>query len=340
MGCLGYEFGITRPCLDKFDMGFAAFLVGVLKVATQVGRAFVGVVAPAVRQVVATAKKIIDGLVMGAGQGMREKPQSEMERNERELQAVNEEIMWLKGQWRSHSGLNDRQKQRWHELKARREALNGEISAIDEVVTAKEVVTEEKNFRPIGIDDATAHILQYHIGQNSSNKRCDCGRAMVLQWNRATSTAGLKDFFWGCSGWYVTNNSRPACTLRQPLQHDELNLFVNANRPEFEISSSELTLETLNPVKARRIRQALDSVRDSHRKKRMGIATYRCPIHGESLRLQRKNQANDAVLDEYFLGCPHWLPNNAGCNFLVKLKSAAQISSVLDTEQNIGILRV
>jgi len=72
----------------------------------------------------------------------------------------------------------------------------------------------------------------------------------------------------------------------------------------------------------------------------MGIATYRCPIHGESLRLQRKNLRNDQILDEYFLGCPRWLPDNMGCNFLVKLKSAAQISSVLDMEQRVGVLDV
>ena len=150
----------------------------------------------------------------------------------------------------------------------------------------------------------------------------------------------LSDFFWGCSGWYEKTSDKRACLRRKPLRHEELNLFANAGRPEFQISSPQLTRATLNPDKARRIRQALDSVKDSHDKKRMGIATYRCPIHGESLRLRRKNQATSEVLDAYFLGCPRWLPNDAGCNFLVKLKSPAQISSILDTEQDHGVLSV
>ena len=45
-------------------------------------------------------------------------------------------------------------------------------------------------------------------------------------------------------------------------------------------------------------------------------------------------------LDEYFLGCPRWLHDNSGCNFLIKLKSAAQISSVLNSEVQKGVLQV
>ncbi|MBV5299386.1 MAG: hypothetical protein JZU64_14955 [Rhodoferax sp.] len=123
-------------------------------------------------------------------------------------------------------------------------------------------------------------------------------------------------------------------------EHDDLNLFANLNRSEFEIDPATPTREVVNPTKVRRIRQALDRVRLAQQFKRMGIATYRCPIHGESLRLRRKNQSSDQILDEYFLGCPRWLPENKGCNFIVKLKSAAKISSVLNTEQRVGVLNV
>jgi hypothetical protein len=218
--------------------------------------------------------------------------------------------------------------------------LNQEIAAIDKFSAAEEIVQEEKSYRPVVITDENAHILQYHVGQSAYNKLCQCGRVMVLQWNRRVATAGLSDFFWGCSGYYVKVEGQAVCQRTQQLTFQDLNLFANLNRPEFEVDSVTLTRETINPVKARRIRQALDSIRGAHREKRLGITVYRCPIHGESLRLQRNSQPSGQLLDEYFLGCPRWLPKNAGCNFLVKLKSAAQISSVLDTEQNQGVLSV
>lgn len=322
-------------------MGLVGDLVsGLIATVVQVGRAIVGAVAPVVKIIIQNAKDVVNGVVSGYSDGMREKPKSERERAERELQEVNAEMMRLRKQYIDRGGLSDQQRRRSAELKQRREVLNIELSAIDQILTAKEIVADEKNFRPVVITDANAQVLQYHVGQSTQNKMCDCGRSMVLQWNRQKSTAGLHDFFWGCSGFYVELNGRRACERKQQLTFDDLNLFANMNRPEFETDSATLTQETINPVKAQRIRQALDSIRDKHKDKRLGIAVYRCPIHGESLRLQRKNQPAGQLLDEYFLGCPRWLPQNAGCNFLVKLKSAAQISSVLDTEQSVGVLKV
>ena len=304
------------------------------------GRAFIGAVAPMAKVIIQGAKDLVDGVVAGFSDGMRDSPKSAREHAERELQQVNEEVMELVKRHRDNGGLNESEYKKWKDLKNRRDVLNGEIAALDKYTTAKEVVEDEKYFKPVVINDANAHVLQYHVGQSTHNKLCSCGRVMVLQWNRETVTAGLHDFFWGCSGFYIEVNKRKACERKQQLTFEDLNLFANLNRPEFEIASPTLTREAINPVKARRIRQALDSIRGSHQSKKLGIVTYRCPVHGESLRLKRKNQTSDQLFDEYFLGCPRWLPQNAGCNFLVKLKSAAQISSVLDTEQNTGVLGV
>lgn len=321
-------------------MGFAAFMGGMFTTLKFIGRSLGHVAAPVVKAIVQGARDFVNGIVIGFNEGMRDEPKSAQERNERELQQVNEEIVGLQKRYRDRGGLDDQQKRRWAILKERRDALNLEIAAIDKFSAAEEIVQEEKNYRPIVISDENAHILQYHVGQSAYNKLCHCGRVMVLQWNRSVATAGLNDFFWGCSGFYVKVDARPVCQRTQKLTMDDLNLFANLNRPEFEIDSVSLTRETINPVKARRIRQALDSIKGAQQSKRMGIATYRCPVHGESLRLKRKNQSTDQLLDEYFLGCPRWLPDNAGCNFLVKLKSAAQISSVLDAEKHKGVLSV
>lgn len=321
-------------------MSFASFLGGIFTTLKFIGRGLGHVVGPAVKAIVQGAKELVNGFATGFSEAVREEPKSVQERNERELQQVNEEIVGLQKRYRDQGGLNDQQKARWRKLKERRDALNQEIEAIDKFSAAEEIVQEEKNYRPIVISDDNAHILQYHVGQSAYNKLCHCGRVMVLQWNRSVATAGLNDFFWGCSGFYIKVDGRSVCHRTQKLTTEDLNLFANLNRPEFEIDSASLTRETINPVKARRIRQALDSIKGAQQSKKMGIATYRCPIHGESLRLRRKNQSSDQLLDEYFLGCPRWLPDNAGCNFLVKLKSAAQISSVLDTERNQGVLSV
>lgn len=321
-------------------MGWDSLLFGLMKAVTLVGRAIVGVVAPVAKTIVQGAKSFVDGVVSGFGDRMRDDPKTALERAERELQQVNAEVMRLVARHRESGGLSDAEKKRWNALRARRDELNDEIASIEKFTTAEGVVEEAEDYKPIVISDDTAHVLQYHVGQSTHNKTCQCGRPMVLQWNRAVAVAGLNDFFWGCSGYYSEVNGRRICTRTQQLTFEDLNLFANLNRPEFEISSQTLTAEAINPVKARRIRQALDSIRDSHQGKRLGIATYRCPVHGESLRLRRKNQAADQLLDQYFLGCPRWLPNNAGCNFLVKLKSAAQISSVLNAEQGNGVLNV
>ncbi|MBK7001811.1 MAG: hypothetical protein IPH35_18090 [Rhodoferax sp.] len=321
-------------------MGFAAFMGGLFSTLKFIGRSLGHVAAPVVKAIVQGARDFVNGVVIGFNEGMRDEPKSAQERNERELQQVNEEIMALREIHKRQGGLNDQQKRRHAILKERRDVLNQEISAIDKFSTAEEIVQEGKNYHPIVISDANAHILQYHVGQSAYNKLCQCGRVMVLQWNRSVATAGLNDFFWGCSGYYIKVDGRSVCHRTQKLTTDDLNLFANLNRPEFEIDSASLTRETINPVRARRIRQALDSIKGAQQSERIGIATYRCPVHGESLRLRRKNQSSDQLLDEYFLGCPRWLPDNAGCNFLVKLKSAAQISSVLDSEQRQGVLSV
>jgi len=318
-------------------MGFFSELFSAV---VTIGRAIAGAIAPVVRGIVEGAKYLINEVASAYSSSTRKEPVTQRERHERELQQVNEEVMSLRKRHQQNDGLTQQEKRRWDELKHRRDELNAAIASIDQETTAQDIVTEEKHYKAVAITNDTAHILQYHVGQSAYNKTCTCGRVMVLQWNRQTSTAGLRDFFWGCSGWYEQINGHPACRRNAPLTHDDLNLFANLNRPEFEIDSATLTREALNPTKARRIRQALDSVRGAQQSKRMGIATYRCPIHGESLRLRRKNQSSDQILDEYFLGCPRWLPDNQGCNFLVKLKSAAQISSVLNTEQRVGVLNV
>jgi hypothetical protein len=303
----------------------------------QVGNAIVNAVPPVVEAAIKAAKRVVDEIVKVGTEAFRKDPNTAREYIERDLQEVNARIQRLRQKYQEKGSLNQADRESWEYLKQQRNDLNSKLTALDQINTAEDIVKQEKDYEATTVSDDNAQILQYHVGQSTHNKICTCGRPMVLQWNRELSTAGLKDFFWGCSGWYIVNNGKRICARQVRLSQEDLILFANLNRDEFKLKSAELTRKTLDPKRAKRVRDALDSIRAEHRKRRLGIAIYRCPIHGESLRLQRKKQTTNGLLDEYFLGCPRWLPNNAGCDFKVKLKSAAQISSVLVAEHDQGV---
>ena len=68
-----------------------------------------------------------------------------------------------------------------------------------------------------------------------------------------------------------------------------------------------------------------------------GIELVTCPVHGENMVLRRKQNAT-GLLDAYFLACPYWQPNNAGCTFIEKLKSGSQLAALLKSETGRGVL--
>ena len=325
-------------------MGFWSGLLNVVDAVfdgfTQVGKAIFKAGSEVVDTAVKSAKKIVDEIWKASAGVFQEEPKTVREHIERDLQEINARIQRLRQKFQEKGSLNVADRELWEYLKNQRNDLNAKLAALDQINMAEDIVKQEKDYETTIITDLNAQILQYHVGQSTHNKICTCGRPMVLQWNRELSTAGIKDFFWGCSGWYIVNNGKHACTRQIRLSQDDLNIFANLNRAEFKVKSAELTRKTLDPKRAKRVRDALDSIRAEHHKRRLGVAIYRCPIHGESLRLQRKKQTSSGLLDEYFLGCPRWLPNNAGCNFIVKLKSVGQISSVISAEQNQGIFQV
>ncbi len=304
----------------------------------KVGKAVLNVVAETAGAAVRHAKQFVDEVWKEASKALRSEPKSEKERLERELQEVNAKIQHLRKKYKDQSGLNSSDTRLWKNLKEQRSHFNDQLRALDQVENAEEIVEKEADYKAIEISDDTAHILQFHVGQSTFNKICPgdhCGRPMVLQWRRDLTTAGIKDFYWGCSGFYQDR----ACTITTPLSRHDLVLFANLNRPEFEISSQELTKVVLDKRRSMKLQAALDSIRDQHRKRHLGIAIYRCPIHGESMILRKKKANSVGLLDANFLGCPRWLPGNAGCNFVIKLKSAAQISSVLEAESGGGIMQ-
>ncbi|WPL18969.1 Zn-finger domain associated with topoisomerase type I [Thiorhodovibrio winogradskyi] len=273
----------------------------------------------------------------------RPEPASQQqEQTERQLQQINEEILALRKRYFDRGGLTEADRQRSRQLTAERARLSQELGTLDKFNNAETIVREEKDYQVINIADSTTHILQYHVGQSTYNKACPvCGRPMVLQWRRDQATVQANEVFWGCSGWYhIDAHNHRACTQTARLSPEDLSLFANRNRKEFELTPTELDGHVRSPQRAARLQQVVESIRSQQNKSSMGIDGYRCPIHGERLRLRSKRDATDNILDRYFLGCPRWLPNNQGCGFLVKLKSPAQLAAVVNAQQHQSMLSI
>jgi hypothetical protein len=64
---------------------------------------------------------------------------------------------------------------------------------------------------------------------------------------------------------------------------------------------------------------------------------YLCPVHNEPMVVREKRDAQ-GLLDQFFFGCPRWLPNGKGCSQIVKLKSPGQLASALESFYGRGIL--
>lgn len=303
---------------------------GAVKDVIRAGRQIIQASGPAIRKVVEAARDGFDEVVRRV-QRMRGDASSEKDVIERQLQEVNARIAHLKKSHHQNGGLTEREREEWRRLKARRDQLIEDLQDLDSAEFASDVVDDENQYQTTEVTEADAHLIDMVTGQSTYGKRCGvCARAMILQWERRSNAPGLRDFFWGCSGWYVKLASgRSACSHTERLTNEDFSIFANVKRPEFQVTANELSRRILDPGRQRRLREALENIREQNRGESIGIAQYRCPVHGESLRLRRKNATADGLLDEYFLGCPQWLPDQQGCNFLIKLKSPGRMSAVI-----------
>lgn len=311
--------------------GIGGLLRQVAAHVVQTGRELIRVTAPKARAIKEKVREYVDEFTRRTRRAFRRPPASERDFVERQLADVNDRVMVLK-RLHERRGLRDSEVAEWRRLKAKRQELRSELESLDGEDLVADIVDEDQAFEPVTVDDENAHLIDMVVGKSTYGKDCRiCRRAMILQWDRRVETPRLSDFFWGCSGWYILlGPDRHACYYKEGLLPADYDIFANMRRPEFAGTARDLSKLVLDPGKRSRIRAALDSIRDAHKRDRKGLAHYRCPVHGETLRLRRKRQADDSLLDEYFLGCPRWLPDHAGCNFLIKLKSPARISAALE----------
>ena len=253
------------------------------------------------------------------------------------LRSVNDEIMHLRNQRMSSGSLSDRARKRWEDLRAEREQLLSELNQGREVRAAEKIIETESVIDKVEIDLETTHVLQYNAFADTLGKQCRvCGRPMKLQWKRNLSVTEPNDFFWGCTGWYVPQGDRRACTHTEKLQRNDYGLMTDTTAPEFSMTAEEfgiiLTDKGTEKIIDTRINDLKSDLTSGHR----GVELATCPVHGENMVLRQKKNA--PLLDAYFLACPYWKPNNAGCDFIEKLKSGSQLAALLKTETGRGIL--
>jgi len=274
----------------------------------------------------------------GSQSDMKE-AKSKEERADGELTEINDELQLLLKRLKERGSLSESQKRRAEYLRDRRNELKQDITEVGELRTTQDIAENSGEFEHISIDDEHAHIIQGNVGVSTYGKTCpNCHRDMVIQWQRDVTTVSVNDFFWGCSGWYVKMfNGSQACRTTIPLTKSDLDIFAKTDSLESKINNKELSDLILLPEPQKIIVERIEDLRSDKNDKNEGAELYRCPTHGEKLILRKKKQAT-GLLDQYFLGCPKWKPNDLGCGYIVKLKSPMQLTTLLKQETGSGIL--
>ena len=251
----------------------------------------------------------------------------ERERREREVRDINSEIMEYESKRFRDGRLNENEGRDLKELYRCRHDRTLLLAEANGIVIADDVAKGVGAYDNVHVSDVNTHILQFHVGQTVFGKACRrCGTPMVLQWQQRLETVQMRDFFWGCAGFYDGK-----CRNVEPFVQSDMTLFTNTDREEFTISTSELTSIARLPHSVQLIRRRMDGLVN------IANSTYYCPVHHEPMVLRTKRDA-DTLRDMYFYGCPRWRPSGLTCNQIVKLKSAAQLSAALETMSGRGIL--
>lgn len=308
-----------------------------------IGRSLMEVTTPVIQRAMAASHRLVRAIQDGIRNEFRDSPKTAREKIQQDLAETNDRIQKLRQQWQEHGSLSSTDHGDLDHQRQRRKELIKDIEALDRVTTAEDMTEAEGAYKAFEITDAQVHILQYHVGQQAYegmyNKTCPhCQRPMILRWRDGmlSSSAG---FFWGCTGLTAT----PQCKGTVNLAKDDLNLFAYAKRSEFELSPKDLAdyASLKNP---KRVIEAIKSIQAAT-KNIGGIQGYRCPTHGENLFLRESREGKKSLdpLDHFFLGCRHYHYNastgkNDGCHFVVKLKSAAQLSAILEAGSGIGLM--
>jgi hypothetical protein len=244
----------------------------------------------------------------------------------RELEIIDVEVIELeKKEWRD-GYVSARDRERKEELEYLQADRFNQYQEIKEIEIAKEHTESPENHETSILKDNSAHILQYHMGQVVFEKKCKCGRPMLLQSQQRLdgSLYRLEDFYWSCTGYF--NPPLLQCKKKQSFCADDAGFLHKANVLEFQITNQDLTRIFSDTL----IQRAVVNRVKSHVSDKDEDTL--CPVHLVPRVLKEKRE-NVGALDMFYLGCPH-----PGCSQVVKLKSPAQLAAYLDRKEGRGIL--
>lgn len=297
----------------------------------------IGVVADVVSTVVETVRLAYNAFADGGGT-VKEAAVDESRRKRERLREVNDEVMHLRNRSQSRGTLSEQERRRWQDLREERDELLRQLGEAQEVKAAEKILENEELIEKVEIDLHTTHVLQYNAFADTLGKKCPvCSRKMKLQWQRDLAVPSPKDFFWGCTGWYVVQREIQVCNHKEALQRSDYQLMTDASAPEFSLKADEFGEIISDSGTIEIITTRVDDLRSDLSKRKQGVELVTCPVHGEHMVLRKKGKPT-GLLDTYFLACPHWQPTGKGCSFIEKLKSGSQLAALLKSETGRGIL--
>lgn len=262
----------------------------------------------------------------------------ERDKKQDQIHELNEEILCLRDRYLNIGHLSDAEKKRLRTLNERRQELKYGITESRQVIAADTFVENESLINKVDVDLETTHVLQWNAFADTLGKTCPtCNRVMKLQWRRDLSHVRPENFYWGCTGWYMVDRDIRLCNHTEPLTKQDYSLLTDTSAPEFSLTSDEFNTIIQHDDTSKLISERMDDLQSDLYSRKEGIDIVCCPIHAEPMVLHKKKNGK-GLLDQYYLRCQHWKPNDRGCTYIEKLKSGSQLAALLKNKTGSGIL--
>ncbi|WYL96482.1 MAG: hypothetical protein HEQ35_24145 [Gloeotrichia echinulata IR180] len=244
-----------------------------------------------------------------------------------ELEIIDVEFVELERKERRDGNIFQQDQERKQELELLRTDKFNEYQEVKSKEIAEEQSANPENYETSNLGIDKVHILQFHMGQVVLEKKCSCGKPMILQSQRRLdgSLYQLSDFFWSCTGFY--NKLPLQCRITKNFTAMDVGFLHKSDIFEFQVSNQQLSTIFHDTS----VKKATISRVKSHLKEKDDEIL--CPVHHVPMILREKLNHSGVALDMFFLACPH-----IGCQQIVKLKSPAQLAAYLKRREGRGIL--
>lgn len=206
----------------------------------------------------------------------------------------------------------------------RYEQLNRKSDEIAQKLGPRESVeTSPDDYDVVVVDPEHLHRLEWYVGQATDKSCRRCGLPMILQIPREQVRDSRPQYFWGCTGWYLSSSDPKRCTNTERVSEADFGTLLRCDNEALAMGRSEMCKRAFDRTVRQRIGQDLVELQDR------AFPAYRCPIHNIGMVLKKKLKPTQR-LDVWYLKCPSPLPHNdgMGCSQKVKLKTVAQVLAV------------